>query len=865
MVSHVAKALVFLVALVQIGIAVIEIFFWEVPFVHSRLGFSADEAHKVAPIVANAGLYNSFLAAGLIWGLFAGAKGFHIKTFFLICVIVAGVFGAVTLKPTTLILQTAPGGLALLAVWISRHAAEPRAATGRGRTMGTSAAVVFLGAILTTSASGEDVSPPPILQWFEGKYETMIRRTPDAFLAGYGAVWIPPPGRAGREGDGGFSVGYDPYDRFDLGRNGHRTKYGTEEGIKQFAAMLHRAGIDLHIDFIINHNGTRHGGEPDFVKAGDYPGFVVTLPHDVDGDFHNGFLNADDDPLNGRLFGAVDIAHDKNHLFIRSPVPGFANNIPAGTTRAFGRLADQPDANNRRFYPDRDSQPILLFDPKTGQGGIQVFPFNTDDPMAGDPVEENAMGYLMRNARWLVQDIGADGFRIDATKHVPLFALEFFDRAIYRSSPRRLLDGSQKQVFCYCEPKGVDRQQIITYVRKDINPSDAGRIGGNRDTLDFNLFFRMVDHLSSNGLANDWRTINAASVDVDDDGLRNGSAGVKFVSSHDDFGPALDNVAHAYVLMLPGNAIVYFNAGEHGQDDFPKAGRGDALGGSFGDRIVKLVGIRNSHGRGNYKERLLTKELLAFEREGSAVVLLNNRRDSGFDEVTVATSFAPGTPLIELTGNASDAQIDANDKVPELVVVNSDRTINVRVPRNNAPGGQAHNSGYLIYGLAAPQAPAGIELTGVDRVEPAETPTAQTNGAARLSPLHVIKGDSFEVKIKTVEVNLVGNHRDLFADGDNALLSIDDGRDVTGDGRVDFRKPGSVTYGFERFRDKSSPRIGTGGINGPRGDGEFVQTIDATKLENGVHFLEVRAFRHRTDGGPAIYSSFKKVLLVERP
>jgi len=69
MISHVAKALVFLVALIHLVIAVTEIFLWEVPLVHSRLGFTADEAHKVAPIVANAGLYNSFLAAGLIWGV----------------------------------------------------------------------------------------------------------------------------------------------------------------------------------------------------------------------------------------------------------------------------------------------------------------------------------------------------------------------------------------------------------------------------------------------------------------------------------------------------------------------------------------------------------------------------------------------------------------------------------------------------------------------------------------------------------------------------------------------------------------------------------------------------------------------------
>ncbi len=139
---------------------------------------------------------------------------------------------------------------------------------------------------------------------------------------------------------------------------------------------------------------------PGSYEEGDYPGFVVTLPNDIDGDFHNGFLDADHDPLNGRLFGAVDIAHEKNHRFVRSPVPGLANNIPAGRTPAFGRLADQPDPANRRFDPDRDLPPILLFDPKTGQGGIQVFPFNTQNPHAGDPVEEEAgkRGPLPRSA-----------------------------------------------------------------------------------------------------------------------------------------------------------------------------------------------------------------------------------------------------------------------------------------------------------------------------------------------------------------------------------------------------------------------------------------------------------------------------------
>ncbi len=116
----IANLFVVIVALVHILILVVEMFFWKEPVIHQRLGFTLDEAIKVAPIVANAGLYNGFITAGLIWGLVSGKNGDAIKVFFLVCVIIAGIFGAVTLKWTTLLIQTAPGAIALFLVWISR-------------------------------------------------------------------------------------------------------------------------------------------------------------------------------------------------------------------------------------------------------------------------------------------------------------------------------------------------------------------------------------------------------------------------------------------------------------------------------------------------------------------------------------------------------------------------------------------------------------------------------------------------------------------------------------------------------------------------------------------------------------------------
>jgi putative membrane protein len=84
-----------------------------------RLAYSADEARKVAPIVANAGLYNGFLAAGLLWGLLSTGDDTAIKLFFLACVLAAGIFGVMTLKWTTLLLLAGPAALALLAIWMS--------------------------------------------------------------------------------------------------------------------------------------------------------------------------------------------------------------------------------------------------------------------------------------------------------------------------------------------------------------------------------------------------------------------------------------------------------------------------------------------------------------------------------------------------------------------------------------------------------------------------------------------------------------------------------------------------------------------------------------------------------------------------
>ena len=115
----IATIAVVFVAVVHIVISLVEMFLWENPIVHQRLGFTAQVARQVAPIVKNAGLYNSFIAAGLIWGAFTKSDSLPIRVFFLVCVVVAGIFGALTLKETTLVLQTLPASVALIFVWLA--------------------------------------------------------------------------------------------------------------------------------------------------------------------------------------------------------------------------------------------------------------------------------------------------------------------------------------------------------------------------------------------------------------------------------------------------------------------------------------------------------------------------------------------------------------------------------------------------------------------------------------------------------------------------------------------------------------------------------------------------------------------------
>ena len=113
-----AQIVVGLIALLHVYILVLEMFLWTTPRARKAFGLTAEFAEATKVLAANQGLYNGFLAAGLFWGLWLGDAGAAVRVFFLLCVLVAGIYGAATANKRILLIQAVPAaiGLALVAL-----------------------------------------------------------------------------------------------------------------------------------------------------------------------------------------------------------------------------------------------------------------------------------------------------------------------------------------------------------------------------------------------------------------------------------------------------------------------------------------------------------------------------------------------------------------------------------------------------------------------------------------------------------------------------------------------------------------------------------------------------------------------------
>ncbi len=117
--STIANLVVGLVALLHVYILVLEMFLWDKPAGLRAFGQTLEAATASRVLAANQGLYNGFLAAGLFWGLSLGAGGAGVKVFFLGCVLIAGLYGAITASRKILFVQGVPAAIGLILVFLS--------------------------------------------------------------------------------------------------------------------------------------------------------------------------------------------------------------------------------------------------------------------------------------------------------------------------------------------------------------------------------------------------------------------------------------------------------------------------------------------------------------------------------------------------------------------------------------------------------------------------------------------------------------------------------------------------------------------------------------------------------------------------
>lgn len=119
--SIIATVVVLLIAAIHVYILVLEMFLWTGPRARAAFGTSAGFASETKALAANQGLYNGFLAAGLVWGVVASDPvGFQVEVFFLTCVAVAGAYGAATASRRILFVQTVPALIGLGLVLAAR-------------------------------------------------------------------------------------------------------------------------------------------------------------------------------------------------------------------------------------------------------------------------------------------------------------------------------------------------------------------------------------------------------------------------------------------------------------------------------------------------------------------------------------------------------------------------------------------------------------------------------------------------------------------------------------------------------------------------------------------------------------------------
>ena len=250
-----------------------------------------------------------------------------------------------------------------------------------------------------------------MLQWFESDWDEMYRRLPEVAQVGYDYMWIPPPTKAPTgQGTIWANVGYNLYDRFDIGdvpqRGSLGTRYGTRGSLENMVKKAHQMDIKIIPDIVMNHNGNG----PDFRE---YPGMTAEDFHVT---YHQNYVNT----LNYDRGPRMDQwGHNNGYGGTMWQELAQLIDIRTEDDGDFGRIGDPtrftgPKTIEGRYFDFVGSRPYYLRHP----GQFDRYPYY---PSGYE--NEHAVQMLDRWIAWLGNAIDYDGLRLDAGKHTPY---EFF-------------------------------------------------------------------------------------------------------------------------------------------------------------------------------------------------------------------------------------------------------------------------------------------------------------------------------------------------------------------------------------------------------------------------------------------------------
>lgn len=523
--------------------------------------------------------------------------------------------------------------------------------------------------LATPAAAQQEV----ILQYFNTSWTEIEARMPELAEAGYSALWLPNPCKGS---SGGFSVGYDPQDRFDLGDKDQagsvRTRYGTKAELLSLVEKAHRFGIRVYFDNVMAHSAGSLGNTPVGTLIPGVPGHV---PQDFHLGKRNGYWSKFSDSvdyndewqvLNRNPF-AWDIAQENPNtsfdpngtaensdypkwvgirhpgqpwLYLDTDLP-IAQEAGGGNVYTFankeawqdiGYGAGSTGAGNGKFdWQDTDadgqhdagetSEPFS----DTGIDGsnparrIAAWGYGNGRYDMGNPVAEDVNGMLIRSARWTMDVTNCDGYRLDAVKHVPSY---FFGQQ------NGLKDGSGAGYLGQ-----IQEQFNATHGYDDWSNHRDSNYSLNAVRQDAILY---GEHLGAPPNPNDYLL---AGMKIANDNFLNAvgpgiggslqgydspgaftfgvNEGMMYCMSHDNNYMAGSErpAAHRYMLMRAGLPIVYTDGYNHssGPDYFPKQSHIPFLGQYGQNYVTGPLRVRRDFLRGDQIGKYSNQNFAAWE------------------------------------------------------------------------------------------------------------------------------------------------------------------------------------------------------------------------------------------------------------